>query len=52
MIATPLRESTTPPLLLKGISWQTYRALMQDVQDDRPWRIAYSDGLLEIRMPL
>lgn len=52
MIATPLRESTTTPLLLKGVSWQTYRALMQDVQDDRPWRIAYSDGLLELRMPL
>ncbi|WP_019498250.1 hypothetical protein [Pseudanabaena sp. PCC 6802] len=37
---------------LKGISWQTYKELMAQLGDDRVWRIAYDQGVLEIRMPL
>ncbi len=37
---------------LKGISWQTYKELMAQLGDDRGWRIAYDQGVLEIRMSL
>jgi Uma2 family endonuclease len=37
---------------LKDISWQTYKELMTQLGDDRVWRIAYDQGVLEIRMPL
>jgi Uma2 family endonuclease len=39
-------------VILKGVSWSTYKALMAEVGDDRAWRIAYNQGVLEIRMPL
>ncbi len=39
-------------ITLRGISWATYKAMMSDVGGDRAWRIAYSNGVLEIRMPL
>lgn len=38
-------------VVLKGVSWQTFQALLADVGDDRAWRIAYDNGMLEIRMP-
>lgn len=49
-----LQESdrVSNPVILKGVSWSTYKALMADVGDDRAWRIAYNQGVLEIRMPL
>ncbi len=43
-----IRESK---VVLKGVSWQTFQALLTDVGDDRAWRIAYDNGVLEIRMP-
>ncbi|MBW4619906.1 MAG: Uma2 family endonuclease [Cyanosarcina radialis HA8281-LM2] len=54
---------TTPPtpaaqglvagrVLLTGVSWETFKALMADLGEDRACRIAYDGGLLEIRMPL
>ncbi|MCP2727822.1 Uma2 family endonuclease [Limnofasciculus baicalensis] len=53
-ILTPRQKQVHPePLVtLRGISWQTYKSLMADVGDNRPWRIAYDGGVLEIRMPL
>jgi Uma2 family endonuclease len=39
-------------VVLRKVSWQTFKALMSDVGDDRNWRIAYNQGVLEIRMPL
>lgn len=39
-------------VILRKVSWQTFKALMTDVGDDRAWRIAYDQGVLEIRMPL
>jgi Uma2 family endonuclease len=41
-----IRESK---VVLKGVSWQTFKALLADVGDDRAWRIAYDNGMLEIR---
>jgi Uma2 family endonuclease len=51
--STPAKEH--PPearVVLQGVSWQTFKALMADIGDNRACRIAYDRGLLEIRMPL
>ena len=37
---------------LTGVRWATYKALMEDVGDDRAWRIAYDGKILELRTPL
>ncbi len=52
--STPVEQQTTPEnrVILKGVSWSTFKALLADVGDDRAWRIAYDRGVLEIRMPL
>jgi Uma2 family endonuclease len=52
--STPVEQQTTPEnrVILKGVSWSTFKALLADVGDDRGWRIAYDEGVLEIRMPL
>ncbi|OCQ94635.1 hypothetical protein BCD67_03960 [Oscillatoriales cyanobacterium USR001] len=39
-------------ITLTGIKWSTFKAIMSDVGDGRAWRIAYDEGVLEIRMPL
>ena len=51
--STPVEQQTTPEnrVILKGVSWPTFKALLADVGDDRAWRIAYDGGVLEIRMP-
>ncbi len=41
-----------PTIILEGVSWQTFKALMADIGDNRACRVAYDRGLLEIRMPL
>ena len=46
------RQSLQSCIALVGVRWQTYKSLMADVGDGRPWRIAYDRGVLEIRMPL
>ncbi len=38
-------------VVLRGVSWQTFKALMADIGEDRSCRIAYDQGLLEIRVP-
>jgi Uma2 family endonuclease len=38
--------------VLSHIRWETFKALMADMGDARACRIAYSDGLLELRIPL
>ena len=52
--STPVEQQTTPEnrVILKGVTWPTFKALLADVGDDRAWRIAYDEGVLEIRMPL
>jgi len=51
--STPVEQQTTPEnrVILKGVSWSTFKALLADVGDDRAWRIAYDGGVLEIRRP-
>lgn len=39
-------------VLLAGVSWQTFKALLADIGDNRACRLAYDQGILEIRMPL
>lgn len=48
----PQEQVTTQAIILNGVKWQTFKALMADVGDSRAWRIAYDQGVLEIRMPL
>lgn len=52
--STPIQKNNPSEtgVTLRGISWQTYKALMTDARDDRAWRIAYDQEVLEIRMPL
>ncbi len=52
--STPVEQEITPEnrVVLKSVSWSTFKALLADVGDDRAWRIAYDRGVLEIRMPL
>ena len=45
-------EPSSPSILMRGVSWPTYKALLADVGGDRAWRIAYDRGSLELRMPL
>ena len=52
-ISTPPQSSSEEKVItLKGIKWLTFKAIMSDVGDGRTWRIAYDQGVLEIRMPL
>jgi Uma2 family endonuclease len=48
-----LSASSTPQekVLLAGVRWETFKALLADLGEDRSCRIAYDKGLLEIRMP-
>ena len=51
--STPPQQSSEQKLItLTGIKWLTFKAIMSDVGDGRAWRIAYAEGVLEIRMPL
>ncbi len=51
-LSTPLREHPAEArVVLKGVSWQTFKALMADIGEDRSCRLAYDQGMLEIRVP-
>ncbi|MEQ9372127.1 MAG: Uma2 family endonuclease [Coleofasciculus chthonoplastes F3-SA18-01] len=54
--ATPTPQSqkrgAEPVVTLKGVSWQTFKTLLAEIGEDRACRMAYSQGVLEIRMPL
>jgi Uma2 family endonuclease len=39
-------------VLFKNISWQTYRSLVKDFEQQPAMRLTYDQGTLEIRMPL
>ena len=38
-------------VVLRGVSWSTFKALMADIGEDRAYRIAYDQGMLEIMVP-
>jgi Uma2 family endonuclease len=51
MVATaPIQP--IPDVLLRGISWQTYQALVRELESQPGKRLSYDNGLLEIFMPL
>lgn len=53
-IATPVSEIELVPgsaIRLKDVSWHDYEGLLQVLSHQRSTRIAYSYGVLEIRMP-
>jgi Uma2 family endonuclease len=53
-IATPITQIEVLPgsaIRISGIPWDSYLSLLQELGDDRATRIAYDDGILEIRMP-
>ena len=54
VIATPLSQIKLSPdgaMTISGLTWKIYQALLQELGEDRPTRIAYDQGILEIRMP-
>ncbi|MCL6436119.1 MAG: Uma2 family endonuclease [Leptolyngbyaceae cyanobacterium HOT.MB2.61] len=44
-------QEATQRVVLQGVSWQTYKALLAELGDSRGSRLAYSNGVLEITMP-
>ena len=53
-IATPINQIKLAPgsaMIISGLTWKTYEALLQDLGDNRPTRLAYDQGVLEIRIP-
>jgi Uma2 family endonuclease len=52
--ATPISQIELIPgsaMQLSGITWEGYIALLQELGDTRSTRIAFTNGVLEIRMP-
>jgi Uma2 family endonuclease len=52
--ATPLSKIELTPgsaMQISGVNWESYIALMQELGDARSTRIAYANGVLEIRIP-
>jgi Uma2 family endonuclease len=50
-----LKRITVPPgqrVLLSGVSWQEFDAILEDLGDRRASRVAYDNGTLEIMTPL
>jgi len=53
-IATPISQIELIPgsaIRIGGVTWEGYVALLKELGDDRSTRIAYENGVLEIRMP-
>lgn len=54
MVAVQLSQLDVPPgqrLVIKNVNWQEFEAILEELGDHRATRIAYSKGILEIRMP-
>ncbi len=49
MTATLIQSSDR--VVLQNISWQTYRSLVTDFEQEPSIRLTYDLGILEIRMP-
>ncbi len=53
-VATPISQIELTPgsaIRIGGVTWDGYVALLQELGDDRLIRVAYENGVLEIRMP-
>ena len=54
VLATPISQIELAPgsaIRIGGVTWEGYVALLQELGDARPTRVAYENGVLEIRMP-
>jgi Uma2 family endonuclease len=50
-----LKQINVPPgqhVLLTDINWQEFEAILEDLGEKRPSRVAYDRGALEIMTPL
>jgi Uma2 family endonuclease len=56
MVAVAPQPISSPPLtsglVLSGISWETYQALVRELESQPGKRLIYDNGSLEISMPL
>lgn len=55
MVTLQLRQLVVYPgqrIQLQAVDWPEFEAILEELGDKRTCRIAYSDGVLEIRMPL
>jgi Uma2 family endonuclease len=55
MVTLQLRQLVVYPgqrIQLQEVNWNEFEAILDELGDKRASRIAYSDGVLEIRMPL
>ncbi|NJL10071.1 MAG: Uma2 family endonuclease, partial [Calothrix sp. SM1_7_51] len=55
MVAIQLRQLMVYPgqrIQLQDVDWQEFEAILDELGEKRACRVAYSDGVLEIRMPL
>jgi Uma2 family endonuclease len=55
MVTLQLRQINVPPghrVIFNDVNWQEFEAILEELGDRRASRIAYSNGILEIRMPL
>lgn len=53
-IATPISQIELTPgsvIRIGGVTWDGYVALLKELGDNRSTRVAYENGVLEIRMP-
>ena len=53
-IATHISQIELTPgsaIRISGVTWEGYIALLKELGDDRSTRLAYENGVLEIRMP-
>lgn len=55
MVTLQLQQLSVPPghrVILHDISWQEFEEILEELGDHRATRLAYSQGTLEMRMPL
>lgn len=55
MVTLRLRQLSVPPghrVMFHNVNWQDFEAIIEELGDHRAARLAYSQGTLEIRMPL
>lgn len=55
MVTLQLRQLVVQPgqrVQLQDVNWHEFEAILDELGDKRACRVAYSDGVLEIRMPL
>lgn len=54
VLATPISQIHLLPgsaFQIEGVTWESYISLLQQLGDNRATRVAYENGVLEIRMP-